>query len=169
VIVPAEQLWHVLLVDGWYLPIGQSLHATDASAEYSPPEHTRHSVVLYAALYLPATHGAHVPPLASRNWPGLHAGVGAPVGAGVGCAVGDAVGAVVGVAVGIPVGVAVGTVVGCAVGAIVGIGMHCRCAVSPFVCWPSGQSEQSSLPQLDAYRPVSQAIHSVTDEAFSPK
>ena len=77
-------------------------------------------------------------------------------------------GTAVGVAVGTLVGSAVGSDVGCTVGAAVGSGVHCRCAVSPFVFWPAGQFVQSSLPQLDAYRPVSQAMHSVTDEDPSP-
>ena len=85
----------MLVIDGWYLPAGQSVQAArPVSGAYLPYAHTVQLAELYSLVYSPAPHRLH-DALASRNLPGSQAGVGAAVGDGVGDGVGNDVGELV--------------------------------------------------------------------------
>jgi hypothetical protein len=77
--LPVTQEWHVLPEDGWYLPVGQSLHEVDSATAKRPLAHGVQEAALYTVLYVAAVHGVHAP-LLLRNLPGMQAGVGCCVG-----------------------------------------------------------------------------------------
>ena len=73
--LPDAHEWHVLPEDGWYLPVGQSLHEVDSATAKRPLAHGVQEAALYTVLYEAAAHCMHLPSLV-RNMPGVHAGVG---------------------------------------------------------------------------------------------
>ena len=85
--LPVSQVWHVLPVDGWYLPTGQSLQAADPAAACWPIAHDVQPTALYVPLAVPTSHGTQSP-ASVRVAPGIHAGVGKGVGNDVGYPVG---------------------------------------------------------------------------------
>ena len=81
--MPFSHRKQALPVDGWNLPIGQSLQAVEALTAYLPWEHSAHPAALYTAEYDPTWHSSHGPAPVLKL-PGEQAGVGLAVGLGVG-------------------------------------------------------------------------------------